>query len=117
MVPEVLAAEDLDQVPPRLRIVALDEAEALGRTVGRNTLAHNGHEMGLFVLPVPQVAAIETDGDWHWRCGQAGALIWTAGQSKGWFGAEFRLQTAGHPVDIATNGHRVQGRINGEELT
>jgi hypothetical protein len=62
-VPQALAPEHLGQVPPRLRVVALDEAEAFGGTVPRNTLAHDHDEVGLLLLPMPQVAAVEADRD------------------------------------------------------
>jgi hypothetical protein len=62
VVPQALAPEHLGQASPRLRVVALDEAEAPGGTVPGNRFAHDRDEVGLLVLPVPQVAAVETDG-------------------------------------------------------
>ncbi len=49
---QVLPPEHRGQVPPRLRVVTLDEAEALGRPVCRDRLAHDGHEVGRLALPV-----------------------------------------------------------------
>ena len=66
---QVLILEHRSQVSPRLRVVTLDEAEALGRPVCRDRLAHDRHEVGLLVPPVPQIATIDADGDRCWRTG------------------------------------------------
>ncbi len=60
---QALAPEHLAEVPPWLRVMAVDEAKALGRTVRWNSLTHNRHEVGLLAPPVPQVAAIDADRD------------------------------------------------------
>ena len=93
---QVLTPEHRGQVPPRLRVVALDEAEALGRPVRRDSLADNDHEVGLLALPVAQVAAIDADRDRLRGCRQAGTLTRTAGEREARLGAELGLQTAGH---------------------
>lgn len=90
-------------MPPRLRVVALDEAEALGRTVRWNTLAYDGHEVSVLVFPMPQVAAIDADCDRLWGRRQAGTLPWTAVERKGRLRAELRSQAAGDPQRVPTN--------------
>src|SRR6266542_2331530 len=47
---QVLALEHLGQVSPRLRVMARDEAEALGGAVSWHRLAHDRDEVGLLVL-------------------------------------------------------------------
>src|SRR5919202_6771563 len=113
---EVLASEDLGQVPPWLGIMAQDKAEALGGTVRWNRLAHDRDEVGLPVLPVPQVATVDAHRDRLRGCRQAGTLTRTAGQRKARLGAEFGLQTAGHPQRLATNGRCVQPGVQRQEV-
>ncbi len=113
VVPEALAVEHRRQMAPRLRVVALDEAEALGWPVCRHRLAHDRDEVGLLALPVPQLGAVDADDDRLQGRGQAGALRWTGGERKDGLRAEFRLETAGDWQRVPTHCHAVQGRIDG----
>src|SRR5262249_7895927 len=99
---QVLTPEHRGQVSPRLRILARDEAEALGRPVRWNSLADDRHEVGLLVLPVSKVAAVDADGDRRRGRGQARTVSRTAGQRKAWLGAELRLKSTGDPQGVPT---------------
>jgi len=103
-------------MPSRLRVVALDEAEALGGTVPWNRLAHDGDKVGLLVLPVPQVAAVDANRDRRRGHGQAGTRIGAAGEREDGLGAEFRLEMTGDPQCVPMDCHGVEGRIDGQKV-
>jgi hypothetical protein len=85
VVPQALPPEHLGQMPPRLRVVARDEAEALGWPVCRDRRANNRHEVGLLVLPMPQVAAVDADRNRRRGRGQARGRVpaWPASEKRG----------------------------------
>jgi hypothetical protein len=63
-----LRAENLEQTPLRFGVVMLNEAEAFRLAICRRRFAHDDFEIGLFVSPVPEVTAVDPDGDRAFGC-------------------------------------------------
>ena len=71
---QALAPEHRGEMPPRLRVMALDEPEAFGRAIRWHGFTHDRDKVGLLAFPMPQVAAIEADNDRLWGLGQDGTV-------------------------------------------
>ena len=63
-----LGLQHLEQPPFGLGVVGLDEIEAFGRLLGRHGLAHQHLEALLLGAPVPQITAVDADGNRVLRC-------------------------------------------------
>ena len=89
-------------VPLAARVTLVAVCEITPAAPG-NSFAHDRDEVGLLVLPVAQVAAVETNGDRLPGRWQARTVSRTAGERKDWFGTEFGLESAGDAHRVATN--------------
>lgn len=67
-----LAFEHLEKAPLGLVVIGLHQAKALAAAFFRNGFAHDHFEVRLLVIPLPEVAAINPDGERGRRPRQSG---------------------------------------------
>src|SRR4051812_1856919 len=88
---QALSAQDLAEPPPGLLILASDKAEVAVIAIRSQGFADHDLEVVLFVVPVPDVAAIDADDDRSLR----ERLVLARVKATQLFAAEIGVVTAG----------------------
>jgi hypothetical protein len=105
----------------RFDIVGLDKAKALGGLVRRHRFADNDLKVALFLLPVPDIAAVEPHGEGPFGEGSRGGRPWpfvsrAAVRHSVLVLSELVLTALGHGQGMILNGGPIQGLVQGKKV-
>ena len=103
-------AQNLAEPPPGLLILAPDQAEVTVIATCGHGFADDDLEIVLFVVPVPDVAAVDADDDCRLR--ERLAIGGTALDGTRLLAAEAGFVAGGNLVQATADGRRVNGRTS-----
>src|SRR3954447_2809384 len=111
---QILSAQNLAEPPPGLLILAPDQAEVTVIATCGHGFADDDLEVVLFVVPVPDVAAVDADDDCRLR--ERLAIGGTALDGTRLLAAEVGFVAGGNLVQVTADGRRVNSAIDRQDV-